>query len=180
MGGECEDRREAARLTTNLSSYVMSAALAVLGGQVAILTVFYEHLTHLSRFVVVAGLACTFSVLSIVLGGKGISEICRNGFEGNWEITTLRGYFNWQAILCLVSIGLVIWSTFLGTPRSDSWVGVREIETLQANVEAIQCEYDALELLLDETGESISAHASLAEHAAPSGEEKNAPRIKKR
>lgn len=111
-----EDRRQAASLLTSLSSYVMTATLAVLGAQAVVTTFVIENRTNLGLFYWISGIAVVSLALSIILGGLGINEIIRAGATGGWKIDTKSGRFNKQAVLALFGAILVVVSAFLGTP----------------------------------------------------------------
>jgi hypothetical protein len=112
-----EDRRAASSLATTLSSYVITAALAVLGAQAVIVTFVIDKRRGLSSFYAVGGAGTACLVLSIILGGRGIWEIIQAGSGGNWEISPRNQKFNWQAILALAGTLLVVASALLGQPK---------------------------------------------------------------
>ena len=112
-----EDTRAAASLVASLSSYVITATLAVLGAEAVIVTFVFDKRTDLTGFYVFSGIAVVSLVASIVLGCAGVYEIASRGRTGEWVIKTRRGKFNAQAVLALVGLIAVVISAFLGTPK---------------------------------------------------------------
>jgi hypothetical protein len=113
-----EDRRAASNLVISLSSYVMSAGLAVLGAQAVVATFVVDKRDDLDVFYVVSVAATTCLVLSIIIGGRGMYEIIGKGAKGDWRIRTERGHFNKQALLVLVGTIFVVLSAFLGHTKA--------------------------------------------------------------
>jgi hypothetical protein len=116
-GGTIDDRRAASSLVTTLSSYVITAALAVLGAQAVLATFVIDRREHLTSFYVVGGFGTAALVGSIIIGGAGVYEIISAGARGDWRITTRGGKFNIQAWLALIGTILVIASAFLGDAK---------------------------------------------------------------
>jgi hypothetical protein len=116
-GGTIDDRRAASSLVTTLSSYVITAALAVLGAQAVLATFVIDRREHLTSFYVVGGCGCAALILSIIVGGAGVYEIIAAGARGDWKVTTRGGKFNIQVWLALLGTLLVIASAFLGDPK---------------------------------------------------------------
>ena len=115
--GSTEDRRAAASLTTALSSYLITATLAVLGAQAIVATFVLDNRQHLTGFYVVSFIGLAFLVSSIILGGRGIYEIVKSGYEGHWKIETKHRSFNYQAVFALLGAILVVASALLGCPK---------------------------------------------------------------
>jgi hypothetical protein len=116
-GGTADDRRTASGLVTTLSSFVITAALAVLGAQAVLATFVIDRREHLTAFYVVSGCGTAALVLSILVGGAGIYEITSAGARGEWKITTRRRKFNIQVWLALIGTILVVASAFLGDTK---------------------------------------------------------------
>jgi hypothetical protein len=112
-----EDRRTASSLVTTLSSYLITAALAVLGAQAVLTTFVIDKREHLIWFYLVGGLGTVALVGSIALGGAGAYEIIAAGSRGDWKITTRGSKFNVQTWLALIGTILVIASAFLGDAK---------------------------------------------------------------
>jgi hypothetical protein len=115
--GKAEDRRAAANLVTTLSSYIITASLAILGAQAVLTTFVLDNREHLGGYYVVGGLGTCALVGSILVGGAAIYEIISAGFVGDWRITTRGRSFNTQALLALLGVILVIVSAFLGDTK---------------------------------------------------------------
>jgi hypothetical protein len=116
-GGTVDDRRAASSLVTTLSSYVITAALAVLGAQAVLTTFVVDKREHLTWFYRVGGLGTVALVGSIIIGGSGVYEIIGAGARGDWKITTRYRKFNLQSWLALLGTILVIASAFLGDAK---------------------------------------------------------------
>jgi hypothetical protein len=115
--GSTDDMRAAASLTTALSSYLITAALAVLGADAIVATFVIDKRQHLIAFFVVNAVGLVALVFSIIFGGRGIYEIVKSGYEGEWRIKTRHRDFNCQAILVLLGTILVVVSSLLGCPK---------------------------------------------------------------
>jgi hypothetical protein len=120
MPATTEDKRTAVNMVANLSGYLMTASLSALGAQAAILAYVIDKRTHLAWYFVVSGCAAALLVLSLIEGGKGISEIYKNGFAGRWKIKTSCRTFDTQALLSLGGVVLVAASVVLGVPKSET------------------------------------------------------------
>ena len=112
-----DDRRAAANLSTTLSSYVITAALAVLGADAAIVTFVLDKRTDLTWFYRVNIAGAALLVIGVILGGRGIWNIIEDGANGDWQ--TKPGYrlFDFQAWFVLLGAVCIFVSVFLGTPK---------------------------------------------------------------
>jgi hypothetical protein len=111
------EKRAATGIAVNLSSYLITGSLAVLGAQAVVVTFTLDKKENLIAFGVVSFLAFVSLIGSIYFGGKGIDELTKSGYRGEWAITTRGGRFNSQAILTLVGVLLLGISTLLGSPK---------------------------------------------------------------
>jgi hypothetical protein len=116
-GGSDDDKRTATGLVVSLTTYVTTAAVAVLGAQGVIVTFVLDRRTSLFWFKSVSIVATVMLVVSILLRGRGAFELIQAGARGDWRVKTRRGLFNWQALLTLAGATLVVVSAFLGTPK---------------------------------------------------------------
>lgn len=114
-----EDRRAAANIVASLSSYLITAALTIIGAQAAIVTYIIDKREKLACFYGVSGVALVFLVTSVILGGRGMAEIYKKGYAGDWIIKTSKGAFNLQTLSCLLGAILVAASVFLGATKED-------------------------------------------------------------
>jgi hypothetical protein len=140
-----DDERAAASIYTSLSSYVITASLGVIAAQAALATFVLDKRDHLLWFYIwmVAGLIA--SVVSIVLGGRGIADIASEGFDGEWTLKPKGGdLFNYQAIFCLLGMALLLCSLFSGTPKVESSPVTQEIQQLKDTVQKLQIQVDTL------------------------------------
>jgi len=144
MPGTPEDQRSAANIYTSLSSYVITASLGVIAAQAALATFVLDKRDHLTWFYLWMVLGLIFSVVSIVLGGKGIAGIASAGFAGTWTLKPKRDYFNYQALFCLLGMTLLLFSLFSGTTKPDSRNTQEEIHRLNGSVDRLQAELDSL------------------------------------
>jgi len=119
MSGTLEDQRSAANIYTSLSSYVITASLGVIAAQAALAVFVLDKRDHLFWFYfwMIAGVIA--SVVSVILGGKGIAAIASGGFAGLWTLKPKHDYFNYQAILCLLGVIFLLLSLFCGTTKAE-------------------------------------------------------------
>jgi hypothetical protein len=138
-----EDERSAANIYASLSSYVMTASLGVIAAQAALATFVLDKRDHLTWFYVSMVLGLTASVVSIVLGGRGVAGIASAGFKGSWTLKPKHDYFNLQAVFCLLGMALLLLSLFSGTTKPES-PGPAEIKRLNESVVKLQADIDNL------------------------------------
>jgi hypothetical protein len=141
-----EDRRAAVEIKMSLSSYLISAALTVLGVQVALITFVLDKRESLLFFGVVSVAGALLLVASMFVGGKGITEAYKKGFAGNWQVTSTQGQFSLQAALALAGVFCVAWSAFLGRTQPDIKTSAleAEINNLKATVAGAAAERRSL------------------------------------
>jgi nitrogen fixation/metabolism regulation signal transduction histidine kinase len=112
-----DDLRAASGLVVSLSSYVMTATLAVLGAQAVVATFVIDKRKDLTAFYIVSVAGTLVLILSIILGGQGMDEIIKSGARGAWKVRTSGRKFNLQSILALLGAILVVISAFLGNVK---------------------------------------------------------------
>ena len=152
-----DDERAAASIYTSLSSYVITASLGVIPAQAALATFVLDKRDHLLWFYIwmVSGLIA--SVVSIVLGGRGIADIASDGFDGEWTLKPKGGdLFNYQAIFCLLGLALLLGSLFSGTPKVESSPVTQEIQQLKDTVQKLQLQVDTLQTQVSKAAEEKS------------------------
>ncbi len=153
-----DDERAAATIYTSLSSYVITASLGVVAAQAALATFVLDKRDHLLWFYIwmVAGLIA--SVVSIVLGGRGIADIASEGFDGEWTLKPKGGdLFNYQAIFCLLGMALLLCSLFSGSTKVESSPVTQEIQQLKDTVQKLQTQVDSLQSQVSKAAEVKSA-----------------------
>jgi hypothetical protein len=138
-----EDERSAANIYASLSSYVMTASLGVIAAQAALATFVLDKRDHLTGFYACMVLGLIASVVSIVLGGKGVAGIASAGFKGTWTLKPKHDYFNLQALFCLLGMILLLLSLFSGTPKPEN-PGPAEMKRLNDSVVKLQADLDNL------------------------------------
>lgn len=143
MPGQLEDQRSAANIYASLSSYVITASLGVIAAQAALATFVIDKRDHLTWFYTWMILGLLASVVSIVLGGKGVAGIASAGFAGTWTLKPKHDFFNYQALFCLVGMAFLLFSVFSGTPKPENTKATDDIERLSGSVETLQTELEA-------------------------------------
>jgi hypothetical protein len=113
------EKRTAAALIVNLSSYLVTAALTMLAAQAVVFTFVVDKREHLGYFYLVAGIAMIAFTASTYVGGMGIYKLAWRGFDGKWARTTKPDYFNMQAGLLLLGVAGLVVSAVMGTPKQD-------------------------------------------------------------
>jgi len=144
MAATPEDQRNAATIYTSLSSYVITASLGVIAAQAALATFVLDKREHLGWFYSWMVLGLLASVVSIVLGGKGIAAVASEGFKGTWKLKLDVDYFNLQSIFCLVGMALLLCSLFSGTPKAENQKTATEVQRLSESVVKLQTQLDDL------------------------------------
>jgi hypothetical protein len=109
-----DDARAASSLTVSLSSYIVTASIAIFGAQAVVVNSMLGKGNNSFIFVLVAILAALFLVASVYCGGSGIWHIIQNGAKGQWTITSKRLWFAWQVTFSLAGALLVVASSFIG------------------------------------------------------------------
>ena len=149
-----DDERAAASIYTSLSSYVITASLGVIAAQAALATFVLDKRDHLLWFYICMVSGLIASVVSIVLGGRGIADIASEGFDGEWTLKPKGGdLFNYQAIFCLLGMALLLCSLFSGTPKVKSSPVTQGIQQLKDMVQNLQIQVDTLRTQVSKAAE---------------------------
>lgn len=114
-----DDRRAAVAIEASLSSYLMTAVLAIIGAQAVIIGLVLDKKEHLTVFTVLSVAAFISLLSSFYYGGRGIAELYKTGYNGNWTIQTTGRKFSKQTFLALAGTVLVLSSVFCGKPTQD-------------------------------------------------------------
>jgi hypothetical protein len=112
--GTIEDARAAAALATSLSQYLITAALAILAAETALINALMDKREKLLALKVVACLLLVSCAASIITGARGITMVFQAGFDGNWQKAVGAAPFDLQAKLLLVSVALFAVSLIAG------------------------------------------------------------------
>jgi hypothetical protein len=156
MAGTIDDRRTAANITSSLSSYLITAALGVIAAQTVIVTFILDKREHLLWFYVISVMALVAAIESIYFGGKGIWQLTRRGYEGDWIIRPSGARFNTQAALVLASAFFVFLSVFCGSPKPEKpsvppelAVQANQLRELQKNIGELETKVKTISTQLD-------------------------------
>lgn len=114
------DQKDAVQIGVTLSSQIISASLAMIAviGAFATFVLDKREVGNFYYALIFGAFLCF--VLSIYFGGKGINRARIDGFEGLWEISVTKKFFNLQATILLVGVILFIISTFTGTEKETN------------------------------------------------------------
>ncbi|HET9591302.1 MAG TPA: hypothetical protein VFP17_00140 [Solirubrobacterales bacterium] len=134
-----ETKLQAASLKVGISNYVASAALAVIGGAAALYTYISQTFDPGNGFwvLMLIGLVCL--VVSILVGGLGADDATHAVATGNWTTSSSGNKFNYQSILTLVGLILVLTATLIGasSDRRESTVEER-LEKVEQQLRKIE------------------------------------------
>ena len=145
MSATPEDQRNAANMFASLSSYVITASLAIIAAEVALAAFVLDKREHLIWFGTLLVVGLLLNVLSVAYGGRGVSAIAESGFKGIWTLKPTGDYFNVQAILCLAGMFCFLGSVFCGDNKSDVPKENPEVQRLQTSVDQLASENKELE-----------------------------------
>jgi hypothetical protein len=152
-----ESVRQAATMKVGISTYVATAALAVMAGTLVIYTFVTASFQESWLFHALIFLGLLLLVLSIVLGGMASGQITDAIADDNWDPSStkegpLGGRFSQQAMLTVVGLVVVTVATIIGVgsasemsrtdERIDDLVG--DVHILQDKVEATQRQAERL------------------------------------
>lgn len=151
-----EDKRTAVNISVTLSSELIGAALAMIALEGAFVTFVMDDRAGLGiAFYILIALTFIAFVLSIVIGGQGVSKSREEGYEGKWTLQSGKKYFNRQAILCFVGILLFASTLFVsGAPMEEAVV--KEFQQLRANLEEQKDSVASISTRLTKLQEEIS------------------------
>ena len=148
MSGNTGDdkTRIAAHMSATLSQSVMAAVLAMLTitGASYVFIVRTFNLDGLVIFTTLVSVVMGLLVLSIVLGGKGVSTTYRKIAEGAWKPEDSKNWYNGQAILALLGVamlaGVVVSYAFLTQPEPKKTLAKETelIEDVQKNIKDLR------------------------------------------
>ena len=114
-----DDQRQAAAIKATISTYVATAALAILAGTVALFTYISQTFAPPWTFYLFMLLTAVTLVAAIVIGGDGQDLLVARVAKGTWTNESVW-QFNAQAVLTLVALVFVIAGTAVGTTAGTS------------------------------------------------------------
>ena len=117
-----DDKKDAVNIGVTLSSQIIAASLtmiAIIGAFTAF--VIDKRDVGIGYYFLTGG-AFSCSILSIILGGKGIDKARKSGFNGNWSIADTKSFFNWQSLVALLGVVLFAISVFIGDEKKDRFI----------------------------------------------------------
>lgn len=117
ISGDLDDGRAAAAMATSLSQYLMTAALAIIAAEAALVTAFMDKRTRLGPSYILACLGLVAAVLSIMFGGWAITAVYESGLAGNWRAAVHQAGFERQAELLLAELVLFVLSVVVAVAR---------------------------------------------------------------
>ena len=130
----------------------MTACLGVIAAWVAILTFLLDKRDNLQHFLILSVLGVGATLLSIVLGGKGIAAVYKEGANGDWNLNTKGKYFDNQSILALLGVVLIAITALCGTPKTEKPIQPvadiatqRTLNDLIGKVAVLESEYSKLD-----------------------------------
>ena len=139
-----EDRRQAALVSASLSSTVTSTTAAIIGAAVVIATFIVDNYEGLVAFYLLIAVAAAVLIRSFFYGGSGVYSIARQGFTGDWAITTRERAFNKQAGWMFAGIGLLLVAVVVGLNAKRRDTDAKEASAMRALTKVV--EMDAREM----------------------------------
>lgn len=109
-----EEERQAATLKVGISNYVGSAALAIIAGGIALYTYISQTFDVALGFDVLMFVALGALVIAIFLGGLGSDQLSAHLAAGTWTKDTRGQLYNFQALLTLLGLLLVLIASIIG------------------------------------------------------------------
>jgi hypothetical protein len=132
--GDPEDVRQSGTTSVAISNYVATAALGVLAGAVVLFTYVSGTFAVGSLFYWLIGAGVLILVASIFLGGRGSDAVAKAIGRKEYNPNKNSELYNWQAILTLIGLLLVVASAVAGVTVSrlhsdlDARIGTLEKE----------------------------------------------------
>lgn len=174
-----EDQRAAAGILCNLSGFVITASLAMLAIEGALIAFVLGNRIAGWLYFVTSILAFLGFVVSIVLGGWGITKTVEMLANGTWKPSVASGLFNAQAGFAFLGLLFFLVSALLsGKPKETEIQGVlttlsTKMQTLESDaedakksdskrsqqVETVSQNLERLERALNSRIDKIESHA---------------------
>ncbi len=124
-----ENKKDAVNIGITLSTQLISAALSMLTiiGAIVFFVLDKKQVNWVFFFVISIGF---FSfIVSIYNGAKGIDKARKDGFNGVWNLSNTKRFFNKQAIFCFIGIAASVGSILMGKDKPNTI----ESELIQLN-----------------------------------------------
>jgi hypothetical protein len=112
--GDEEDVRQSANISVAISNYVATAALGVLAGSVVLFTYVSGAFALEAGFYLLIGAGVVSLVASIFVGGRGSAAVAKAVGRAEYHPNKKSQLYNWQAILTLLGLVLVLISAVAG------------------------------------------------------------------
>jgi len=149
-----ESQKTAVSMWSGLSSQLITAALAVIAVEGALITFVLDkyvsaHWVWIPTFISVALL-----ISSVWMGGKGINAMATKGSDGDWNIDHGAWDFQLQALMCLLGLiffGMALLSLpLLATKKEDAVEkNLIDIKQILVNQQQMQTQINSLEMKID-------------------------------
>jgi DNA-binding MarR family transcriptional regulator len=138
--GNAEDKREAVLLGANLSSQLITTALALIAVVGAAATFIIEKKEVGPLFYCLLVLAFFLQVLSIYFGGRGVNKARVKGYDGDWSKAHGSQWYNLQASSTLLGAFVLCALFFLGKdkPAEEEKQLIELKETVANNTKAME------------------------------------------
>lgn len=155
FGVKLEDKQTSVNIGITLSTQLISASLSMIA-LVGVLFVFILDKKEVGYiFYIFISLSFFSFILSIILGGKGINIVRKEGFDGNWSLSCSKKKFNYQAVFCLLGIIFCIISIFKTNDKPNNLlIELRETKNLIKegidSERSLQIKYDTLKKEIEE------------------------------
>jgi hypothetical protein len=121
VSGQDDNRRASANASVSLGTQLISAALAVLAVEGALLTFVLDKRTPSNWFYGTVGATFVLLFLSILVGSIYINHLKIMLFEGKWQVGSGRSLFRTQTILGFLGlVAFAISALTGGPPREDT------------------------------------------------------------
>lgn len=102
--GIAESQMKAVEIGINLSSYIISAVVSLIGVVGGVLALFLTLYNRSWVVIALAAMCLAVLIFSVYFGGKGIDRARRSGHAGNWELESTKSDFNRQAVSAVVGL----------------------------------------------------------------------------
>ena len=149
-----DDKRAAVEFSVTLSSQLISAALAFLAIEGALIVFVLDKRSPEFPFYFFSIAAVLSFVASIVFAGLGINENRNKGFNGDWDVAHGKAKFNAQAICGVAGIAFLSVASFVSGSTSDEQLH-NEVRKINAKIESLEATQKTQEKSVASTGSQI-------------------------